>query len=81
MGANTGPQEGPQDDSGSEAESDEGPSAVATMTRLIRALYAADGSYAAIRGGRESDLIIWSEMLGVVRRRARPPAPELPRDN
>ena len=76
MGADTGPQE----DSGSEAESDEGPSAVATITRLIRALYAADGSYAAIRGGRESDLIIWRELLRAVRGRASPPDVELPLD-
>jgi hypothetical protein len=65
MVANTGPRE----DSSAEAERAEGPSAVATMTRLIRSLYASNGSRAAIRGGRDSDLIIWSEMLGAVRSR------------
>lgn len=64
MAANAGPQE----DSGSEAESADGPSAVATMTRLIHDLYASNGSYAAVRGGRDSDLIVWSEMLSAVRR-------------
>lgn len=52
-----------------ERDSVEHPCAVATMTRLIHDLYASDGSYAAIRGGRDSDLIIWSEMLGAVRGR------------
>jgi hypothetical protein len=51
------------------------------MTRLIHELYAADGSYTAIRGGRDSDLINWSEMLGVVRPREMPPASTLPADN
>jgi hypothetical protein len=60
---------GPQGDSGAEAESAEGPSAVATMTRLIHDLYASNGSYAAIRGGRDSDLIVWSELLSAVRGR------------
>jgi hypothetical protein len=69
---------GPQEDSSSEAESAEGPSAVATMTRLIRSLYAVTGSYAAIRGGRDSDLIIWSEMLGVVQDRNSPTEPTVP---
>lgn len=77
MVANTGPQE----DSSSEAESAEGPSAVATMTRLIRSLYALNGSYAAIRGGRDSDLIIWSEMLGVVQDRKGPTEPTVPRND
>jgi len=52
-----------------ERDSVEDPCAVATMTRLIHDLYASDGSYVAIRGGRDSDLIIWSEMLGAVRGR------------
>ena len=39
------------------------------MTRLIHDLYASNGSHAAIRGGRDSDLIIWSELLGAVRSR------------
>jgi hypothetical protein len=65
MVANTGPQEHPS----SEAESAEGPSAVATMTRLIHELYASNGSYAAVRGGRDSELIIWREMLDTVRGR------------
>lgn len=68
MAANTGPQA----NSRSEAERTEAPSAVATMIRLIHSLYASSGSYAAIRGGRDSDLIIWSEMLGAVRGRERP---------
>jgi hypothetical protein len=55
--------------SSAEQDSVEDPCAVATMTRLIHDLYASDGSYAAIRGGRDSDLIIWSEMLGAVRGR------------
>jgi hypothetical protein len=59
----------PQGDSGAEAESAEGPSAVATMTRLIHDLYASNGSYAAVRGGRDSDLIVWSELLSAVRGR------------
>jgi len=79
MVANTGPQE--DSDSDAEADSAEGPSAVATMTRLIRDLYASNGSHAAIRGGRDSDLIVWSEMLGAVRRRASPPDAKLPLDN
>ena len=60
---------GTQQASRSEAESAEDPCAIATMTRLIHDLYASDGSYAAIRGGRESDLINWSELLGAVRGR------------
>jgi hypothetical protein len=73
MVANTGPQQttSSASASSSESESAEGPSAVATMTRLIHDLYASKGSYAAIRGGRDSDLIDWSEMLGVVRDRER----------
>ena len=82
MVANTGPREGSSSEpASSEGESAEGPSAVATMTRLIHELYGADGSYAAIRGGRDSDLINWSEMLGVVRPREIPPASTLPADN
>jgi len=77
MVANTDPEEGLD----AEVDSVEGPSAVATMTRLIHDLYAADGSHAAIRGGRASDLIVWSEMLGAVRRRATPPDLKLPFDN
>jgi len=60
---------GTEQASSSEGESVEDPCAVATMTRLIHDLYASDGSYAAIRGGRDSDLINWSEMLGAVRDR------------
>ncbi len=60
---------GTEQASSSEGESVEDPGAVATMTRLIHDLYASDGSYAAIRGGRDSDLINWSEMLGAVRAR------------
>lgn len=77
MVANTGPEE----DCDPEVDSVEGPSAVATMTRLIHDLYAADGSHAAIRGGRDCDLIVWSEMLGAVRRRASPPDLKFPLDN
>jgi hypothetical protein len=67
MIARTGAKKG----SSSEAESAEGPSAVATMIRLIHNLYASSVSHTAIRGGRDSDLIIWSEMLGAVRDRER----------
>jgi hypothetical protein len=63
MVANTGP----KTDSSAEAESAEGPSAVATITRLIRDLYGSNRSRTAISGKRDSDLIIWSEMLGAVR--------------
>jgi hypothetical protein len=65
MGANKGAEQA----SSSEGESGEDPCAVATMTRLIHDLYASNGAYAAIHGGRDSDLINWSEMLGAVRRR------------
>jgi hypothetical protein len=77
MVANTGRKE----ESNSEAESAEGPSAVATMTRLIRDLFASNGSYATIHGGRDSDLIIWSEMLRAVRSRESAPDSKLQTDN
>ena len=77
MVANTGPREG----SRSEAESAEGPSAVATMTRLIRDLFASNGSYATIHGGRDSDVIIWRELLDAVRSRESPPGAKLQIDN
>ena len=60
---------GTEQASSSEAESADDPCAVATITRLIHELYASNGSYAAIHGGRDSDLINWSEMLGAVRGR------------
>jgi hypothetical protein len=60
---------GTEQASSSEGESADDPCAVATMTRLIHDLYASNGSYAAIRGGRDSDLIVWSEMLSAVRGR------------
>ena len=60
---------GTQQASSSEGESAEDPCAIATITRLIHGLYASNGSYAAIHGGRDSDLINWSEMLGAVRNR------------
>lgn len=77
MAANAGPQE----DASSEADRAEGPSAVATMTRLIHDLYAANGSYAAVRGGRDSDLISWTEMLAAVQRCESPSGAKLPGDN
>jgi hypothetical protein len=43
--------------------------AVATITRLIHHLYAANGSGAVFREGRDSELIKWSDILGAVRRR------------
>jgi hypothetical protein len=63
--ANTGRKEA----SGAEAEGAEGRSAVATMIRLIHDLYASTGSRASIRGGRDSELIIWSELIGAVQSR------------
>lgn len=60
---------GTEQASSSEGESADNPCAVATMTRLIHDLYASNGSYAAVRGGRDSDLIVWSEMLSAVRGR------------
>jgi hypothetical protein len=60
---------GTEQASSSEGESADDPCAVATMTRLIHDLYASNGSYAAIRGGRDSDLIVWSEMISAVRGR------------
>lgn len=41
--------------------------AVATMTRLIRDLYASNGSGAVVRELRDDDLIKWSEVVGAVR--------------
>ena len=72
---------GPEQAASSEGESADDPGAVTTMTRLIHDLYAATGSYAAIRGGRDSDLIIWSEMLGVVQDRESPAGPATPRND
>lgn len=60
---------GTQQPSSSEGESADDPCEVATIARLIHNLYASNGSYAAIHGGRDSDLINWSEMLGAVRDR------------
>lgn len=61
---------GPKKAKGSEADSaEESPCAVATITRLIHDLYASDGCYAAIREGRDSALIKWSEVIGAVRGR------------
>lgn len=51
------------------------------MTRLIHDLYAANGSYAAVRGGRDSDLISWTEMLAAVQRCESPSGAKLPGDN
>jgi hypothetical protein len=74
MVANTGPKE----DGSSETE---GPSAVATMTRLIHDLYASNGACATIRGGRETNLINWNEMLVAVRDRDSAPGSKLEIDN
>ncbi|MBX9774155.1 MAG: hypothetical protein K2Y71_07045 [Xanthobacteraceae bacterium] len=52
-----------------EDEDDQESCAVATITRLIHELYAANSRYAVIREGRDSDLIAWNEILGAVRSR------------
>jgi hypothetical protein len=59
---------GPQQATSSEEESAEDLCAVATITRLIHDLHAAN-AYAAIRERRDNELIKWSDVIGAVRGR------------